>query len=42
MYFVDADVLQTKKQLEYWITLAPEFKKKAKATKKKKKTASRK
>jgi len=35
--FVDIDVLQTKKQLEYWIGLALEFNKKAKASKKKKK-----
>jgi|SRR6185295_162363 len=35
--FVDTDVLQTKKQLEYWIALALEFNKKAKASKKKRK-----
>jgi len=35
--FVDADVLQTKKQLEFWIRLALEFNKKAKASKKRKK-----
>src|ERR1041385_6889289 len=35
--FVDAEVLQTKKQLEYWIALALEFNKKAKASVKKKK-----
>lgn len=34
--FVDADVLQAKKELEYWIELALEFNKKAKASKKKK------
>jgi TfoX/Sxy family transcriptional regulator of competence genes len=35
--FVDIDVLQTKKQLEYWLALALEFNKKAKSSKKKKK-----
>ena len=35
--FVDIDVLQTKKQLEYWVGLALEFNKKAKPSKKKKK-----
>ena len=35
--FVDAVVLQTKKDLEYWIKLALEFNKKAKSSKKKKK-----
>jgi len=35
--FVDADVLKTKKQLTYWVDLALEFNKKAKASKKKKK-----
>ena len=35
--FVDADVLQTKKHLEYWIALALGFNSKAKAAKKKKK-----
>ena len=35
--FVDIDVLLTKKQLEYWIALALEFNKKAKASKKKRK-----
>jgi len=34
--FVDADVLKTKKQLEYWIKLALEFNKIAKPSKKKK------
>ena len=34
--FVDKDVLQTKKQLNYWVGLALEFNKKAKASKKKK------
>ena len=34
--FVDADVLNTKKKLEYWIKLALEFNKIAKASKKKK------
>jgi len=34
--FVDIDALSTKKKLEYWIELALEFNKKAKATKKKK------
>ena len=34
--FVDIDALTTKKKLEYWIELALEFNKKAKATKKKK------
>ena len=33
--FVDADGLQTKKKLEYWIGLALEFNKKAKPAKKK-------
>jgi TfoX/Sxy family transcriptional regulator of competence genes len=33
--FVDADVLNTKKKLEYWIKLALEFNKIAKASKKK-------
>ena len=36
--FVDADALQTKKKLEYWIGLALEFNKKAKPAKKKSKT----
>lgn len=35
--FVDAGVLNTKKKLEYWIGLALEFNKIAKASKKKKK-----
>ena len=35
--FVDADVLNTKKELEYWIALALDFNKRAKASKKKKK-----
>jgi TfoX/Sxy family transcriptional regulator of competence genes len=35
--FVDADVLNTKKKLEYWIKLALEYNKIAKASKKKKK-----
>ena len=35
--FVDVDVLQNKKQLEYWVGLALEFNKKAKASKKKRK-----
>ncbi|MBK5285488.1 MAG: TfoX/Sxy family protein [Bacteroidia bacterium] len=34
--FMDADVLKTKKQLEYWVRFALEFNKKAKASKKKK------
>ena len=34
--FVDLDVLNTKKKLEYWINLALEFNKIAKASKKKK------
>jgi len=34
--FVDADVLNSKKQLDYWIQLALEFNKKAKVSKKKK------
>ena len=34
--FVDVDALNTKKKLEYWIELALEFNKKAKASKKKK------
>jgi TfoX/Sxy family transcriptional regulator of competence genes len=33
--FVDADVLNTKKKLEYWVKLALEFNKIAKASKKK-------
>ena len=33
--FVDADVLNTKKKLEYWVKLALEFNSKAKAAKKK-------
>ncbi|MBX9782666.1 MAG: TfoX/Sxy family protein [Chitinophagaceae bacterium] len=41
-YYVSDDVLKTKKQLEYWVNLAPEFNKIAKASKKKikKKTAT--
>ena len=35
--FVDADVLTTRKKLEYWIKLALEYNKIAKASKKKKK-----
>jgi TfoX/Sxy family transcriptional regulator of competence genes len=35
--FVDADVLTTKKKLEYWVNLALEYNKIAKASKKKKK-----
>ncbi|MCX6275984.1 MAG: TfoX/Sxy family protein [Bacteroidetes bacterium] len=35
--FVDIDALNTIKKLEYWVGLALEFNKKAKATKKKKK-----
>ncbi len=35
--FVDIDALNTKKKLDYWIQLALEFNRKAKATKKKKK-----
>ena len=35
--FVDVDVLKTKKQLEYWVTLALDFNKIAKSSKKKKK-----
>lgn len=34
--FVDTDVLRTKKQLDYWIGLALEYNKVAKASKKKK------
>lgn len=34
--FVDTDVLKTKKQLQYWIDLALEYNKIAKASKKKK------
>lgn len=34
--FVDANVLKTKKQLQYWINLALEYNKLAKASKKKK------
>ena len=34
--FVDIDALNTKKKLEYWIGLALEYNKKAKASKKKK------
>ena len=34
--FVDADALNTKRELEYWIKLALDFNKKAKASKKKK------
>jgi TfoX/Sxy family transcriptional regulator of competence genes len=34
--FVDASVLKNKKELEYWIALALDFNKKAKASKKKK------
>ena len=34
--FVDIEALNTKKKLEYWIALALEFNKKAKASKKKK------
>ena len=34
--FVDADVLNTKKKLEYWIKLALEYNKIAKTSKKKK------
>lgn len=35
--FVDADVLSTKKKLEYWIKLALDYNKTAKSSKKKKK-----
>ena len=35
--FVDAEVLDTKKKLKYWIDIALDFNKKAKASKKKKK-----
>ncbi len=35
--FVDTDVLQTKKQLEYWVNLALEYNKIAKPSRKKKK-----
>ena len=35
--FVDADALTTHKKLEYWISLALEFNKKAKPAKKKRK-----
>lgn len=34
--FVDADVIGTKKKLKYWIDIALDFNKKAKASKKKK------
>ena len=34
--FVDADALNTKKKLEYWVKLALEYNKIAKASKKKK------
>ena len=34
--FVDIDVLNTKKELEYWVKLALDFNKKAKPSKKKK------
>jgi TfoX/Sxy family transcriptional regulator of competence genes len=34
--FVDADAVTTKKKLEYWVTLALEYNKIAKASKKKK------
>jgi TfoX/Sxy family transcriptional regulator of competence genes len=34
--FVDTDVLKSKKELEYWVSLALEFNKKAKSSKKKK------
>ena len=34
--FVDTDVLRTKKQLQYWMNLALEYNKFAKASKKKK------
>jgi TfoX/Sxy family transcriptional regulator of competence genes len=37
--FVDKDVLQTKKQLNYWVTLALEYNKIAKPSKKKKSKA---
>jgi TfoX/Sxy family transcriptional regulator of competence genes len=37
--YVDASVLKTKKQLEYWIKLALEYNKRAKPSKKKKKTS---
>jgi TfoX/Sxy family transcriptional regulator of competence genes len=37
--FVDTDVLRAKKQLDYWIGLALEYNKVAKASKKKKKPA---
>ncbi len=40
--FVDADVLNTKKKLEYWVKLALEYNKIAKASKKKKKTVKKK
>ncbi|SRR5258706_16001441 len=39
--FVDADVLKTKKQLEYWVGLALEFNKRAKASSKKKPAAGK-
>lgn len=35
--FVDVDALKTKKQLEYWVTLALDYNKIAKSSKKKKK-----
>jgi TfoX/Sxy family transcriptional regulator of competence genes len=38
--FVDADVLNTKRKLEYWVNLALEYNKIAKASKKKPKTKS--
>lgn len=40
--FVDADVLTTKKKLDYWVQLALEFNKIAKASKKKPSSAKKK
>jgi TfoX/Sxy family transcriptional regulator of competence genes len=40
--FVDADVLNTEKELKYWIDLALEYNKIAKASKKKKKSIRKK
>jgi TfoX/Sxy family transcriptional regulator of competence genes len=39
--FVDMDALNTKKKLEYWVALALEFNKKAKASPRKKKKSKR-
>lgn len=40
--FVDADVLNTKKKLDYWVQLALEYNKTAKASKKKSTSAKKK